>query len=74
MNAARDEFGEAGLESCLRRQACPRDAQAVMQENLKRSDKFFGGERWVLGDYAAAKPDPKKPRGKGKPAGQGDLF
>jgi type VI secretion system protein ImpL len=30
---------------------------AAMQENLKKADKFFGGERWVLGDYAAAKPD-----------------
>ncbi len=33
---------------------------AAMQDNIKRSDKFFGGERWVLGDYAAAKPDPTK--------------
>ncbi len=32
----------------------------AMQENLKKADKFFGGERWVLGDYAAAKPDPVK--------------
>ena len=31
---------------------------AAMQENIKKSDKFFGGERWVLGDYASAKPDP----------------
>ena len=31
---------------------------AAMQENLKKADKFFGGERWVLGDYAAAKPNP----------------
>jgi type VI secretion system protein ImpL len=31
---------------------------AAMQENLRKTDKFFGGERWVLGDYAAAKPDP----------------
>jgi type VI secretion system protein ImpL len=30
---------------------------AAMQENLRKADKFFGGERWVLGDYAAAKPD-----------------
>lgn len=30
---------------------------AAMQENLARADKFFGGERWVLGDYAAAKPN-----------------
>jgi type VI protein secretion system component VasK len=29
-----------------------------MQENLRKADQFFGGERWVLGDYAAAKPDP----------------
>jgi type VI secretion system protein ImpL len=33
---------------------------AAMQDNIKRSDKFFGGERWVLGDYAAAKPDAAK--------------
>jgi type VI secretion system protein ImpL len=33
---------------------------AAMMENIKRADKFFGGERWVLGDYAAAKPDPLK--------------
>jgi len=33
---------------------------AAMQDNIKRADKFFGGERWVLGDYAAAKPDPAK--------------
>lgn len=32
----------------------------VMQENLAKADKFFGGERWVLGDYAAAKPDAAK--------------
>jgi type VI secretion system protein ImpL len=30
---------------------------AAMQENLRKADQFFGGERWVLGDYAAAKPD-----------------
>ena len=30
---------------------------AAMQENLRKADKFFGGERWVLGDYAAAKPE-----------------
>ncbi len=30
---------------------------SAMQENLAKADKFFGGERWVLGDYAAAKPD-----------------
>jgi type VI secretion system protein ImpL len=29
----------------------------AMQENLAKADKFFGGERWVLGDYAAAKPE-----------------
>ncbi len=29
----------------------------AMQENLAKADKFFGGERWVLGDYAAAQPD-----------------
>ncbi len=33
---------------------------AAMQDNLRKADKFFGGERWVLGDYAAAKPDPVK--------------
>jgi type VI secretion system protein ImpL len=32
----------------------------AMQENLARADKFFGGERWVLGDYAAAQPDSVK--------------
>jgi type VI secretion system protein ImpL len=32
----------------------------AMQDNIRRSDKFFGGERWVLGDYAAAKPDTGK--------------
>jgi type VI secretion system protein ImpL len=32
----------------------------IMQENLARADKFFGGERWVLGDYASAKPDAAK--------------
>ncbi len=30
---------------------------AAMQENLRKAAQFFGGERWVLGDYAAAKPD-----------------
>jgi type VI secretion system protein ImpL len=30
---------------------------AAMQENLRKADQFFGGERWVLGDHAAAKPD-----------------
>jgi type VI secretion system protein ImpL len=30
---------------------------AAMQENLAKADKFFGGERWVLGDYAAAQGD-----------------
>jgi type VI secretion system protein ImpL len=33
---------------------------AAMQENLAKADKFFGGERWVLGDYAAAQPDSVK--------------
>jgi type VI secretion system protein ImpL len=33
---------------------------AAMQENLAKADKFFGGERWVLGDYASAKPDAAK--------------
>jgi type VI secretion system protein ImpL len=32
----------------------------AMQDNIRRSDKFFGGEKWVLGDYAAAKPDTGK--------------
>jgi type VI secretion system protein ImpL len=32
----------------------------AMQENLARADKFFGGERWVLGDYAAAQPESAK--------------
>jgi type VI secretion system protein ImpL len=32
----------------------------AMQDNIRRSDKFFGGERWVLGDFAAAKPDTGK--------------
>jgi type VI secretion system protein ImpL len=32
----------------------------AMQDNIRKSDKFFGGERWVLGDYAAAKPDTGK--------------
>ncbi len=30
---------------------------AAMQENLAKVDKFFSGERWVLGDYGVAKPD-----------------
>jgi len=34
----------------------------AMQENLAKADKFFGGERWVLGDYAAAQPDLAKLR------------
>jgi type VI secretion system protein ImpL len=33
---------------------------AAMQDNIRKADKFFGGERWVLGDYASAKPDPVK--------------
>jgi type VI secretion system protein ImpL len=33
---------------------------SAMQENLAKADKFFGGERWVLGDYAAAKADAAK--------------
>lgn len=33
---------------------------AAMTDNIKKADKFFGGERWVLGDYAAAKPDMAK--------------
>ncbi len=33
---------------------------SAMQENLAKADKFFGGERWVLGDYAAAQPDAAK--------------
>jgi type VI secretion system protein ImpL len=33
---------------------------AAMQENLAKADKFFGGERWVLGDYVAAQPAPAK--------------
>ncbi len=33
---------------------------AAMQDNIRKADKFFGGERWVLGDYAGAKPDPTK--------------
>jgi type VI secretion system protein ImpL len=32
----------------------------AMQENLAKADKFFGGERWVLGDYAAAQTDSGK--------------
>jgi type VI secretion system protein ImpL len=32
----------------------------AMQENLAKADKFFSGERWVLGDYAATKPDAAK--------------
>jgi type VI secretion system protein ImpL len=37
--------------------AFTRAGWAAMQEDLGKVDKFFGGERWVLGDYAAAKPD-----------------
>lgn len=33
---------------------------AAMQANIRKADKFFGGERWVLGDYASAKPDSAK--------------
>ncbi len=33
---------------------------AAMSDNIKKAGKFFGGERWVLGDYAAAKPDMAK--------------
>ncbi len=32
----------------------------AMQDNIRKADKFFGGERWVLGDYASAKPDTGK--------------
>ena len=28
-----------------------------MQAALKRVDEFFGGERWVLGDYCQSMPD-----------------
>ncbi|MBI3278978.1 MAG: hypothetical protein HYZ57_03950 [Acidobacteria bacterium] len=31
-----------------------------MQNALKRADQFFGGERWVLGDYASAAVDRAK--------------
>ncbi len=40
--------------------AFTKEGWAAMQENLAKADKFFGGERWVLGDYAAAKPDVAK--------------
>ncbi len=40
--------------------AFTRAGWAVMQENLAKADKFFSGERWVLGDYASAKPDAAK--------------
>jgi type VI secretion system protein ImpL len=40
--------------------AFTRAGWAAMQENLAKADKFFGGERWVLGDYASAKPDAVK--------------
>ena len=40
--------------------AFTRAGWAAMQENLAKADKFFGGERWVLGDYAAAKPEAAK--------------
>ncbi|MFN3322439.1 MAG: ImcF-related family protein [Bryobacteraceae bacterium] len=31
-----------------------------MQDALKKADQFFGGERWVLGDYASANVDKAK--------------
>ncbi|HTY61539.1 MAG TPA: ImcF-related family protein [Acidobacteriota bacterium] len=40
--------------------AFTRAGWAVMQDNMARADKFFGGERWVLGDYASAKPEAAK--------------
>jgi type VI secretion system protein ImpL len=40
--------------------AFTKEGWTAMQENLAKTDKFFGGERWVLGDYAAAKPDAAK--------------
>ncbi len=33
---------------------------AFMQEALKKSDKYFGGEQWVLGDYKGSSVDPGK--------------
>lgn len=33
---------------------------SAMEENLSKADRFLSGERWVLGDYAAAKPDAAK--------------
>jgi type VI secretion system protein ImpL len=40
--------------------AFTRAGWALMQENLARADRFFGGERWVLGDYAVARPEPAR--------------
>ncbi|MBN2244072.1 MAG: hypothetical protein JW793_15410, partial [Acidobacteria bacterium] len=37
--------------------AFTKEGWAVMQENLAKADRFFGGERWVLGEYAASRPD-----------------
>lgn len=37
--------------------AFTKEGWKAMQENLAKADKFFGGERWVLGDYASAKPE-----------------
>lgn len=33
---------------------------AFMQAAIKKADQYFGGERWVLGDYAAANIDRAK--------------
>jgi type VI secretion system protein ImpL len=40
--------------------AFTREGWKTMQENLAKADKFFGGERWVLGDYASTQPDTAK--------------
>ena len=37
-----------------------KDGYKFMQDALRRADQFFGGERWVLGDYASDKIDRAK--------------
>ncbi len=37
--------------------AFSRDGWAFMMDAIKRADQYYGGEKWVLGDYAAAAVD-----------------
>ncbi len=40
--------------------AFTRTGWAYMQDAVKHADRFFSGERWVLGDYSQTKPDMAK--------------